>query len=124
MTALLDTSVLIAGVPDDVDGVAISVITVAELTFGVRRAADVAVRAVRKARLATVLEFLEPIPVSVDVAAAWADLATLAAERGRQPRRRAMDLLIAATAHVHGLTLLTRDPDLLWLEDVLDVRCA
>lgn len=29
-----------------------------------------------------------------------------------------MDLLIAATAQVHGLTLLTRDEDLLRLSDV------
>ncbi len=58
------------------------------------------------------------------IAAAWGDLAALTAARGRQPRRRSMDLLIAATAQVHGLTLLTRDADLLWLAEVLDVRQA
>ena len=42
--------------------------------------------------------------------------------RGLQPRRRAMDLLIAATALAHDLVLLSNDSDLLWLSDVMDVR--
>jgi len=29
---------------------------------------------------------------------------------GRKPRARALDLLIAATAHAHGATLYTRNP--------------
>ena len=64
----------------------------------------------------------DPYPVDASVAFAWGRLAHLALERGRQPRRRAMDLFIAATAVVHDLVLLTQDEDLLWLSDVLDVR--
>ena len=68
------------------------------------------------------VEVFEPLVVDLAVCTAWGDLAAHTAERGRKPRSRAFDLLIAATAQVHGLTLLTRDEDLLWLSDVVDVR--
>lgn len=43
-------------------------------------------------------------------------------EQGRQPRRRALDLLIAATAVVHGAQLFTRNAtDLAGLEPELGV---
>ena len=60
--------------------------------------------------------------VDAAVAAACSRIAHLALEAGRQPRRRAMDLLIAATAATHDLTLLTRDDDLLWLDGIVRVR--
>lgn len=41
---------------------------------------------------------------------------------GRQPRRRTMDLLIAATAHAHSARLYTRNPDdFRGLDDLIDV---
>jgi predicted nucleic acid-binding protein len=52
----------------------------------------------------------------------WVALASLSVERGLQPRRRAVDLLIAATAKALGLPLITLDQDLLALADVVDVR--
>jgi toxin FitB len=43
--------------------------------------------------------------------------------RGGQPRRRALDLAIAATANVHSVPLLTLDAaDLQIIADLLDVR--
>jgi predicted nucleic acid-binding protein len=42
---------------------------------------------------------------------------------GRQPRARARDLLIAATAHAHGAGLLTYNlADFAGLDDLVDVR--
>lgn len=124
MRALLDTSVLLGGIPDGLDSAAISVASIAELDFGIRRARDDGQRRQRRAVMATTLGLLDPIPVDVAVAQQWGVLAAHTAAGGRQPRRRAMDLLIAATAQVHGLTLVTRDEDMLWLADVLDVRAA
>lgn len=122
MTFLLDTSVLIGPPLDEPPAaVSISVVTIAELHFGVGRAADSSVRALRMGRLGDVEASFEPLPVTSDVARAWGFLATMAVERGLQPRRRSMDLLIAATARVHGLHLLTRDADLRPLADQLDV---
>lgn len=41
---------------------------------------------------------------------------------GRRPRARAMDLLIAATAHTHGARLYTRNQDdLRGLHDLVEV---
>lgn len=122
MRALLDTSVIIDGIPEDVEVAAISAITVAELQFGVDRARDVAERQRRLVWLGAVAQTFDPIPVDVAVAHAWGGLASLAGDRGLQPRRRAFDLLIAATALAHDLVLLTRDHDLLWLADEFDVR--
>lgn len=72
---------------------------------------------------------LDASVVAADVAPLPGELAVSAAtlaERhfaaGRQPRARAMDLLIAATAHAHGARLYTRDAaDLAGIEDLLDV---
>lgn len=122
MRALLDTSVILAGGRlQDVEG-AISVITVAELRYGILREQPEPERHRRQARLARVQQHYAPLLVGQDTAEAWAQLAAHTASRGRQPRRRAMDLLIAATAQAHGLPLLTLDDDLLRLGDVLDVR--
>jgi predicted nucleic acid-binding protein len=49
-------------------------------------------------------------------------LASAVVDAGRQPRRRAMDLLIAATAHAHGARLCTRNAaDFAGLEDLVDI---
>jgi toxin FitB len=45
------------------------------------------------------------------------------AERGGQPRRRVIDLAIAATANVHGVALLTADTsDIAVIDDLVDVQ--
>jgi prevent-host-death family protein len=49
-------------------------------------------------------------------------LAAAVVDAGRQPRRRVMDLLIAATAHAHGARLYTRNiDDFDGLQDLVEI---
>lgn len=122
--AILDTSVLI-GSATAVAGweCAISVISVAELRFGVLIAADPLVRAQRLRRLEAVLREFDPLPVDDAVADHYGALAALVKASGRQPRARQFDLLIAATAAAHGATVLTwNTDDITGLDGVVPVR--
>ncbi|MGI8677745.1 MAG: PIN domain-containing protein [Jatrophihabitans sp.] len=123
MRALLDTSVLIADVgPNDVEA-AISVVSITELHFGTLLAADDDERARRTGRLAAVEATFDPLPVSVEVARIWGRLAAAVAQRGGRPRRRQLDLAIAATATVEGVPLLTLNlADFRIIDDLVDVR--
>jgi toxin FitB len=106
---LLDTSVLIgAERPGDLEG-AISVVSLAELHFGVLIAADDDERARRAQRLGVVEARFDALPVDSGVAREWGRLAAAVVTRGAQPRRRSNDLVIAATANAHGVPLLTRN---------------
>jgi toxin FitB len=110
--ALLDTNLVIAtGVPPLGGELAISVVTVAELHFGVLVARDPAVRAERLRRLSVLQRRFDPLPVDDAVATSYGQLAAAVAAAGRQPRARTMDLLIAATAHAHSARLYTRNAD-------------
>lgn len=110
--ALLDTSVLIAGDVAPIPGVlAISAISLAELQFGVLVAKTATVRAERLRRLSLLQKHFEALPVDDAVAISYGRLAAAVVDAGRQPRRRAMDLLIAATAHAHNARLYTRNID-------------
>lgn len=121
--ALLDTSVLIAGDIAPIPGVlAISAISLAELQFGVLIAKTAAVRAERLRRLSLLQKHFDALPVDEAVAISYGRLAAAVVDSGRQPRRRAMDLLIAATAHAHGARLYTRNiDDFAGLEEHLDI---
>ena len=123
MRALLDTSVLIADVaPIDVEA-AISVVSITELHFGALLASDNDERARRIHRLAVVEATFDPMPVSVEVARAWGRLAAAVAQRGGKPRRRQLDLAIAATATVEQVPLLTFNPaDFRIINDLVDAR--
>lgn len=120
---LLDTSVLIGTEISALPGVlAISSASLAELHFGVLVAATTQARAERLRRLSVVHRRFEALPVDDAVAASYGQLAAAVVQAGRQPRRRAMDLLIAATAHAHDARLYTRNPsDLGGLEHLVDV---
>lgn len=110
--ALLDTSVLIAGDVAPIPGVlAISAISLAELQFGVLVTKSATVRAERLRRLSILQKHFDALPVDDAVAISYGRLAAAVVDAGRQPRRRAMDLLIAATAHAHGARLYTRNID-------------
>lgn len=105
---LLDTSVVIGGMTADAaarvtDGVAISVMTLGELHASVLLASDAPTRAARLARLADVQRELVVLDIDAPVAQAFGAL------RARSGRGAVADLLIAATAEVHGLLLVTRD---------------
>lgn len=122
---LLDTSVLIAGDPDLApEEAAISVASLAELHFGVQAVSDAAERSGRLARLGRIESEFAAIPVDAAIARSWGALAALCRERGIRPRRWAMDLLIAATAQVEGVPLVSLDEDLRPLDDVIDLREA
>jgi toxin FitB len=119
---ILDTSVLIATDVSPIPGeLAISVVSIAELQFGVLVASDDA-RANRLHRLSAIQRRFDPLPVDEAVADSYARLAARVTAIGRQPRARVMDLLIAATAHAHGATVYTRNPDdLAGLDDLIAV---
>jgi toxin FitB len=120
---LLDTSVLIAAEsPGDLEG-AISAASIAEMHFGVLVASDDDERALRSQRLGVIEATFEPLPIDAAVAREWGRLAAAVVNRGGQPRRRALDLLIAATANVHNVSLLTRDAkDFALIADLVDTR--
>jgi predicted nucleic acid-binding protein len=123
MTAVLHTSAVLAPLPPSFDDdVAISIVTFAELHFGVMAAQDQAARGERLRRLSALQSQFEPLPVDGSVAAAYGRLAAAVAESGRTPRTRVMDLLIAATAVAHGARLVTRnESDLAGLEDLVEI---
>lgn len=123
MRAILDTSVLIgADSPGDLEG-AISAASLAELHFGVLVASSDDERARRSQRLGVIEATFDPLPVDAAVAREWGRLAAALVARGGKPRRRALDLVIAATANVHQVPLLTWNAaDFTPLADLVDVR--
>lgn len=92
----------------DAYDIAVSVVTLAELTAGVLSATTSAVRSVRLTTLAS-LNDLEVLPIDEAAAAAWAALRVHLAESGG--RVNVNDLWIAATAVSRGLPVLTQDTD-------------
>lgn len=123
MRAVLDTSVLIGPEPPDDVEAAISVVSLTELHFGVLVATDDDERARRTDRLAAVEAAFDPLPVTPEVARAWGRLAAAVSRRGGQPRRRQLDLAIAATASVEQVPLLTYNTaDFHVIADLVDVR--
>jgi toxin FitB len=123
MKALLDTSVLIAdAAPTDVEA-AISVVSITELHLGTLFANDDDERARRTDRLAVVEATFDPLPVTSEVARAWGRLAAAVAQRGGKPRRRQLDLAIAATATIEKVPLLTFNlADFRIIDDLVDAR--
>jgi predicted nucleic acid-binding protein len=107
MRVVLDTSVLISSAPPNGYEGAISVASLAELHSGVLVAKDPDERAIRAQRLGVIESTFEPLPTDAAVAREWGRLAAAVVARGGQPRRRAMDLVVAATANTNGVALLT-----------------
>ncbi len=119
---LADTSVFIAeefGRALDVgllpDELAVSVVTLAELTAGVLVAADSGIRATRLATLDALAD-VEVLPIDESAALSWARLRVHLAETGR--RMNVNDLWIAATALAHQLPVVTQDADFQPVEGV------
>jgi predicted nucleic acid-binding protein len=115
MRALLDTSFFVAtesgrslGQMDGVTETEVSVVTLAELTVGVLMADD-ANRATRVATLSAVESTWDPLPIDAEVARQFARIvAALRASRRRVP---ILDALVAATAAVEQIPLVTQDRD-------------
>ena len=124
---LIDTSILIdleqidpAVLPVEL---AVSAVTMAELAAGPHATTDPAERARRQDRLQRAEATFEPLPVDAGVARAYGRVYAEIHALGRKARgRRAVDLLIAATAVAAGLPLYTRNPDdFTGLADLLEI---
>jgi len=124
---LLDTSVVIRY--DEVDTVrlpaeiAISALTLAELTAGPHTASNELQRARRQHRLQRFEAEIEALPFDPECARAYGSVYVAIAAAGRKPRgSRAVDLMIAATALAHRLPLYTLNAgDLRGLEGLVEV---
>jgi len=82
-------------------------------------------RARRSQRLGVTEATFDPLPVDATVAREWGRLAAAVQERGGQPRRRAMDLAIAATANTHRVPLFTADTaELAIISDLVTIAPA
>ncbi len=113
---LLDTSVVIdlerISADELPSEVAISAITMAELTAGPHATTDPAERSRRQDRLQRTEAAFDPLPFTTEAARAYGRVFAAVAAAGRKPRgARAVDLLIAATALAEELPLYTRNPD-------------
>jgi predicted nucleic acid-binding protein len=114
-SGLLDTSVVIdlgviepAALPGEAS---VSAVTMAELSAGPHATDDPAERARRQDRLQQLESWVEPVPFDGDCARAYGRIYAAVLAAGRRPRRRAVDLLIAATALAADLPLYTRNAD-------------
>jgi len=123
---LLDTSVIVdvdrldvAQLPEEV---AISTVTLAELSCGPSATTDRSERARRQDRLQRVEATFDPLPFDIEAARAYGRVCAAVLRQDRQPRRRFADLLIAATALAEELPLVTRNSkDFDGLEDLITV---
>lgn len=124
---LLDTSVAVdlgsidtARFPAEI---AISALTLAELTAGPHAATDEITRARRQLHLQSVEASFETIAFGPACARAYGRIYSSVNNAGRKPRGgRAVDLMIAATALAHELPLYTRNAkDLHGLDDLLEI---
>lgn len=123
MAVLLDTSVLIAAGKGPGEDSAISVVSLTELHFGVLVASDGESRAHRVRRLAIIEDRFDALPFDAEAARECGRLHAAVAQRGGQPRRRAFDLAIAATANTNRVPLLTyNSKDFEIIEDLVEVR--
>lgn len=122
---LVDTSVLIDPPPEPAlpEEASIAAITLAELAAGVHATRDPRERAVRQERLQRVEATLEAIPFDAAAARAYGRVFAAVAAGGRKAHgKRALDLLIAATAAATSLPLYTRNvSDFSGLEGVVEI---
>jgi predicted nucleic acid-binding protein len=117
-SGLLDTSVFIAReaarplgtLPDRV---AISVVTLGELELGVLAAGEAGEEDIlaRRADTLALAREADPVPVTEAVMSAWARLVLDCRRAGVHGAVKLTDALIAATAVVHGLPVVTQDED-------------
>ncbi len=112
---LLDTSAVVdlelldaAALPAEL---AIGTPTLAELAAGPHATDDIVERAARQARLQWAEAQFGAIPFDVAAARAFGTIWAAVRAAGRQPRRRVVDLQIAAIGAANGLVVITRNAD-------------
>lgn len=113
---LADTSVVIGlerfaagALPEEL---AIAAVTLAELAAGPHATEDPAERARRQDRLQRAEAIFDALPFDTECARAYGRVYAHTVATGRKARgRRAVDLLIAATALAAGLPLYTANPE-------------
>lgn len=127
LRGIVDTSVVIEieQIPEDAlpEEIAVSAITLAELAAGPHATDDPTERARRQDRLQRAEATFDPIQFDGSTARAYGRVYAALVSTGRKARgRRALDVLIAATAVAAELPLYTRNPsDFVGLESVLEV---
>lgn len=125
---LIDTSVVIGLEridPQTLPGeLSISAITLAELAAGPHATDDPRERVRRQQRLQLTEATFDPLPFDTGCARAYAIIYAETARAGRKARgRRAVDLLIAATALASGIALYTANVgDFAGLEQVVELK--
>jgi tRNA(fMet)-specific endonuclease VapC len=118
MTYLIDTDIVIDHLAGDQtvstlllntlgpSGIAISIITYTEVYAGILRSPT---RKQAEGGFRQLLRSVTVLPVTKTVARQNAAIRVDLLQRGKNTRQRAFDLLIAATAITHRLTLVTRN---------------
>jgi predicted nucleic acid-binding protein len=114
-SAVVDTSIIAAlRLYDPVvlpDTILITAVTLGELSFGPHATDDPVKRAGRVAVLQHVEATFDPLPYDQDAARLYGQICAAVRAAGRETRRRAPDLMIAATAAANQLPLYTANPD-------------
>lgn len=124
---IIDTGIVIDLEEIDLDDLpaelAVSAVTLAELAAGPHATNDPEERARRQDVLQRTEATFEPLPIDASVARAYGRIHAAVVSAGRKARgRRALDLLIAATALAEGLPLYTRNPaDFGGLDELIEV---
>ena len=112
---VLDTSIIAALARYDAaelpDTFLITAITLGELSYGPHATDDPLKRAGRVAVLQHVESTFEALPYDHHAARFYGQICAAVRAAGRQPRKRASDLMIAATAASNALPLYTANPD-------------
>jgi predicted nucleic acid-binding protein len=93
------------------DTILITAITLGELSYGPHATDDPVKRAGRVGVLQHVEATFDPLPYDQAAARLFGQIAAAVRAAGREPRKRASDLMIAATAASNQLPLYTANPD-------------
>jgi predicted nucleic acid-binding protein len=113
--AVVDTNVIAAlrlYDPSELPGtILITAVTLGELSFGPHATDDPVKRAGRVAVLQHVEATFDPLPYDQSAARIYGQICAAVRVAGREPRKRAADLMIAATAASNQLPLYTANPD-------------
>ena len=93
------------------DTIFVTAITLGELSYGPHATDDPVKRAGRVGVLQHVEATFDPLPYDQAAARLFGQICAAVRAAGREPRKRASDLMIAATAASNQLPLYTANPD-------------